>query len=122
MTPTPKKKFTLVGHRNGILKAVSIETLKIEQIVQIPLYHSEEEVSCAVFNPNGINFAIGTSQGNVYLGSVREDNMSKPKISIGKLDNISKSTSSSITSLQFSIFDPIGSLLVAFDNGTIKTW
>jgi len=27
-----------------------------------------------------------------------------------------------VTSIQFSVFDPIGSFLVAFDNGTVKTW
>jgi hypothetical protein len=28
----------------------------------------------------------------------------------------------SITSLEFSAFDPIGSFLVTMDNGTVKTW
>jgi hypothetical protein len=76
----------------------------------------------ATYNPNGINFAIGTNQGNVYFGSLKDDATGKLKITIGKLENISRSTANSVTSLQFSVFDPIGSFLVAFDHGTIKTW
>jgi hypothetical protein len=53
----------------------------------------------AVFNPNGVNFAIGTSTGNIYFGSVKEDALGAPKISICKLDNINKETDSSVTSL-----------------------
>jgi hypothetical protein len=68
-----------------------------------------------------VNFAIGTSYGNVYFGSLKED-LGKYKLICGKLENISKTSSNSITSLQFSIFDPIGSFLVAFDNGQVKTW
>ena len=29
---------------------------------------------------------------------------------------------SAVTSLQFSPFDPVGSLLAAFDSGVVKTW
>ena len=75
-----------------------------------------------MFNPNGINFAIGTNQGNVYFGALKEESAGTPKITIGKLENISKASNNSVTSLQFSVFDPIGSFLVAFDNGHIKTW
>jgi len=35
---------------------------------------------------------------------------------------VSKFENVGIASLQFSSFDPIGSFLVAFENGQIKTW
>lgn len=31
-------------------------------------------------------------------------------------------TPQNVTSLQFSQFDPIGSFLVSYDNGVVKTW
>lgn len=71
----------------------------MESIHQLPLFHANEEITCAVFNPNGINFAVGTSQGNVYAGSLKDDNTGKPKILLGKLENISKTTANSITSV-----------------------
>jgi hypothetical protein len=64
--------------------------------------------------------AIGTSHGNIYLGSIREEPNGKPKVSFGKLDNIK--VNNAVTSIEFSSFDPFGSLLVSFDNGVVKTW
>jgi len=83
----------------------------------------DEILSAAVFNPNKVNLAIGTSHGNVYLASIREDvsKGGRPRFLVGKLDNI-QSNNSAVTSLNFSLFDPFGSFLVSFDNGTIKTW
>lgn len=40
----------------------------------------------------------------------------------GRLDVHGLSYVQTVTSLNFSQFDPLGSLLVAFDNGVIKTW
>ncbi len=42
-------------------------------------------------------------------------------LSAGKMNSFAGQMIS-VTSLQFSLFDPIGSFLVAFDNGTVKTW
>jgi CRISPR/Cas system-associated endonuclease Cas1 len=56
----------------------------------------------AVYNPNGINFAIGTSQGTVYFGSIKEDSQGKARLLIGKIDCIVKGSNVSITSMQFS--------------------
>jgi CRISPR/Cas system-associated endonuclease Cas1 len=56
----------------------------------------------AVYNPNGINFAIGTSQGTVYFGSIKEDSQGKARLLLGKIDCIVKGSNVSITSMQFS--------------------
>ena len=74
-----------------------------------------------MFNPNGINFAIGTSHGSLYLGSLRDDAQSKPKLMLARLEP-NGGLPAAITSLEFSAFDPIGSFLVAMDNGMVKTW
>lgn len=58
-----------------------------------------EYITCAIFNPNGINFAIGTNLGNVFVGALKEETNGNPKILVGKLDNITKSTSNGVTSL-----------------------
>jgi len=74
-----------------------------------------------VFNPNGINFCIGTTLGTLFFGSLKVDAQGKPKAQIGKLEAFAR-YQNAVTSIQFSVFDPIGSFLVAFDNGTVKTW
>jgi len=73
-------------------------------------------------NPNGINVAIGTNLGNLFLGSVREDSQGRPKVMFGKVDVHGASFIHTVNSVQFSQFDPIGSLLVTYDNGVVKTW
>lgn len=61
-------KLALIGHENGILKVISVDTLNTESLFAIELAEKEQLVS-ATFNSNGVNFAIGTSHGNVYFGS-----------------------------------------------------
>ena len=95
--------------------------MKIDSQYRLPLASPDEYLSSAVFNPNGVNLAIGTSHGNIYLGSLREDAQSRPKFMIARLD-INGGIHASINSLEFSAFDPIGSFLVTFDNGQVKTW
>lgn len=80
-----------------------------------------DELTVGVFNQNGVNFAIGTKRGNVFFGSIKEEQTGKVKVLVGKIE-LNKDSNASITSLQFSVFDPIGSFLVAFDSGVIKTW
>jgi hypothetical protein len=80
-----------------------------------------ESLTAAVYNPNGVNFAIGSSLGCIYFGSVKPDTQGKIKVTVGKMDSFVR-YQNAVTSLQFSSFDPIGSFLCAFDNGTVKTW
>ena len=83
-------KFSLIGYSSGHIQIISIDNLKVESHVQIPL-EENEVLTTAVFNPNGINVAIGTSLGNVYVGSLREEINGSPKFSIGRLENIRNS-------------------------------
>jgi hypothetical protein len=55
-------------------------------------------VTAAVFNPNGINIAIGTSHGNLYLGSIREDQQGKGKVLFGRLE-MNGASSNAVTCL-----------------------
>src|SRR3569833_483528 len=123
LTNPQSNKLTLIGYANGTLKVVSLENLKSEHEFIIGLDESKnEELTVGVYNPNGVNFSVATNLGNVFFGSIKEDQQGNPKVLMGKIDQLTKDMNTSITSMQFSVFDPIGSLLVAFSNGTIKTW
>ena len=121
LSATNSSKYSVVGHVTGLIRLVNVECLKVEQTYKVPVnMELDETVTAGVFNPNGINFAIGTSLGHIFLGSIKEDSQGKPKVSIGRIDAVN--ASNAVTSLQFSMFDPIGSFVVAFDNGQIRTW
>lgn len=100
---------------------VNIDCLRVDSTFRIPLASPEEYLTCAVFNPNGVNLAIGTSQGSLYLGSLREDAQGRPKFLLAKVEPNGGLTHA-ITSMEFSAFDPIGSFLATMENGTVKTW
>jgi hypothetical protein len=63
-----------------------LESLKVEGSVKLPLQDEDEIITAGTINPNGINVAIGTNLGNIYLGSVREDSQGKPKAAFGRID------------------------------------
>jgi len=79
----------LIGYSFGLVQIFSIENLKVEGYAQIQL-EENEVLTAGIFNPNGINVAIGTSYGNAYIGSIRQETNGSAKFSIGKLENISK--------------------------------
>lgn len=62
-----QKKFRLIGHAQGELKLVTLDSLKVESIFKMDLQKGEE-LTTAAFNQNGMNFAVGTSFGTVYFG------------------------------------------------------
>jgi WD40 repeat protein len=121
LSGTNGAKYSIIGHQLGVLRLVNIECLRVEATYRVPLAAPEEYLTSGVFNPNGINFAIGTSHGSLYLGSLRDDAQSKPKFMLARLEP-NGGLPAAITSLEFSAFDPIGSFLVAMDNGMVKTW
>lgn len=51
----------------------NFETLKIEATYKLRL-ENDEIVTTAIFNPNGTNFAVGTSFGTIIFGSLKIDN------------------------------------------------
>jgi WD40 repeat protein len=124
LSATNGGRFSVIGHQGGLLRLINIESLKVDSSYRLPFQTPEELLTAAVFNPNGINIAAGTSHGNIYLGSIREDQQGRPKVLFGRLDinGAAVGTQYGITSLQFSDFDPIGSFLVSYENGVVKTW
>ena len=41
---------------------------------------------------------------------------------VGRLDIHGATRAQAVTAVHFSAFDPIGSFLIAFDNGIVRTW
>ena len=73
------------------MRLVDLDSLKVEHQFQVKLDSAVNEVvTAAVFNPNGVNFALGTSLGNLVIGSIKFDAQGKIKFSVGKIENISK--------------------------------
>ena len=102
---------------------VNLQCLRLEATFRLSLRSEDSEtLTSATFNPNSLNFALGTSLGGLFLGSIKTDAQGKAKVAYGRLDIHGLSYVQAVTSLSFSQFDPLGSLLVAFDNGVIKTW
>ena len=76
-----------------------MDSLKIEGCYQLKLDGDNEFITAAIFNPNGVNMAIGTSAGNVYLGVIKDDNSGKPtKVMFEKVENLNNN-GSAVTSL-----------------------
>jgi hypothetical protein len=88
LSATGTSPYSMICHQNGLVRLCSIENLKVEANYQVKFEARDENLTSAVYNPNGINFAIGTNHGNIYLGSIKIDGQGKPKLAIGKLDNI----------------------------------
>jgi WD40 repeat protein len=74
LSPPEGRRFSLVGYLHGLLRLLNIESLRLEGGFRLPLRAEEEEqISSGAFNPNGINFAVGTTSGSIFFGSLRED-------------------------------------------------
>ena len=54
------------------MKFVSIDSLKVDALFRIKL-GKDETLTVATFSKNGMNFAVGTSGGNVYIGTIKLD-------------------------------------------------
>jgi hypothetical protein len=63
-----------------------MDALKVEGSFKVQLHPDAEVLTTAIFNPNGINFALGTSHGNIFFGSLRDDAQSRPKLMLSKLE------------------------------------
>ena len=68
------RKYSLIGYQGGLIRLVNLECLRIDSSFRLPLRAEEDELlTAATFNPNGVNFAIGTSLGHIFFGSVKDD-------------------------------------------------
>jgi len=74
----------MIGHERGILKLVAVDALKVEAIYQLDLQEGEK-LTTGVYSPSGLNFAVGTSLGTVYLGNFKKDNYGRNIMRMSKL-------------------------------------
>ena len=84
-----------------------------------------ETLSCGCYSNSGHNFAIGTSFGKILIGMMKKDpmaNTTKYNLFISRVSTVSKTTDNAVTSLQMTSFDPLGTLLAAFDDGKVRCW
>lgn len=120
----PRDKSRMIGHCSGYVKVVSINALKVSSIYKVALAEGEA-ITCGVFGPSGLNFAIGTSYGAIYLGMMKRDPMatsSKYNMMLARVDEVSQGTSTAVTSIQLTTFTPQGNILAAFDDGKVRCW
>ena len=61
LSSTNGGKFSVIGHQGGLLRLLNIESLKVDSSYKLPLLSEDEILTAAVFNPNGINLAVGTN-------------------------------------------------------------
>lgn len=115
-------KYRLVGHVKGELEIIEIEKLKIESTCYLNDLADDEELTAAAFNASGLNFALGTSKGRVYFGTIHKGRLPVAQIKVAPLFGLAKDEDHAVTSIQISVFNPDGCLLVAFDNGQIRVW
>lgn len=115
------RRLRMIGHERGVLKLVAVDSLKVEAMYQLVLAEGET-LTTGVYSPSGLNFAVGTSHGVVYLGNYKKDKYGHNIMRMSKLHGLTLTQDNAVTSIQLSSFDPIGCLLVAFDNGQVRTW
>lgn len=93
-----------------------------------------EELTTGAITSNGMNFAIGTNFGDVYLGQFKKENHTgfemksssrsqQQVVKLARLVGLTKADSDEgVTSIQLSTFNPDGCLLVAFDSAQVRVW
>lgn len=122
---SPKdKKNRMIGHQCGFIRIIQINSLKTMSIYRLMLDEGET-LSCGCYSNSGHNFAIGTSFGKILIGMMKKDpmaNTTKYNLFISRVSTVSKTTDNAVTSLQMTSFDPLGTLLAAFDDGKVRCW
>lgn len=99
LSGTNGAKYSIIAHQAGLLRFVNIESLRVEGSVRLPIHLEDEQLTSGTINPNGVNVAIGTSLGNIYFGSLKEDSQGRPKAAFGRLDVHGSSYVQAVTSL-----------------------
>lgn len=71
ITYQPKtKRFRTIGHKEGYVKIIDVDTLGNNQFYHLDL-HEGELLTTGTYSPCGKNIAIGTSFGNIFLCQMR---------------------------------------------------
>lgn len=101
VTSAPKdKKNRMIGHENGYIRVIDINSLKVKSIFKIALEEGET-LTCGVYSPSGHNFCLGTSYGSIFLGMMKKDPMSNNKSNLfcARIDTITSTTENAVTSI-----------------------
>lgn len=119
------KKYRIIGHANGLLRFLQMDKLDIFMQHQIPL-DDDEEITAGAFS-FGDNFAVGTSYGNVFFGNMKNEDRALSGRSyvgcqIAQLKGLANDTCHAVTAIQMGQFTPEGCVIVAFDDGNVRTW
>lgn len=138
-----KQQYRMFGLKNGTLKFIDMNKLDFTGIFEVKLDRSRrEELNAGCFSKNGLNFAVGSTCGNVWIGNTKLDTnprdftslSSKPGsrksmgCNIGKCVGLLKNTEQeeekfSVSSIQMTDFNRgEGELVVAFTNGVVRVW
>jgi len=64
-----KKKFRLVGYSSGTIKRISLDKLKVTDILKIDMLMGEK-LTCGFYSENDYNFVMGSTYGNVFIASM----------------------------------------------------
>ena len=152
-----KKDKRLVGFSNGTIKRFDMKKLEAEHVFKVPM-NIGEKLTCGLFSENKSNFACGTNQGTLIIGSLEPIRKKSIDATYCRIENVGNFQSfesrtkslvklnsdimndqesidldqqisiddandwTGITSIHFPTIDPIGTILLAFDNGVIKVW
>ena len=68
-TSRQKKDKRLIGFSNGVIKRFDMKKLEAEHVFKIPM-NIGEKLTCGLFSENKSNFACGTNQGTLIIGSL----------------------------------------------------
>lgn len=101
VTSAPKdKKNRMIGHENGFIRIIDINSLKVKSIFKVALEEGET-LTCGVYSPSGHNFCLGTSYGSILLGMTKKDPMSNNKSNLfcAIVQTITSSTENAVTSI-----------------------
>jgi len=112
----------MIGYADGTIKILAFRKgFEPELAYKFELKTGEELTVCTMC-PNDINFAVGTTFGEVFLCSIKKD----PTFNIMavRLSGVTRQNDkfTPVTGILLSSFDPEGSMVVAFSNGEVRTW
>jgi hypothetical protein len=67
-----RRKYRLVGFSSGTIKRVSLDKLKVMDVLKLNMMNGEK-LTCGFYSENDKNFAMGSSYGNVYIASLTQN-------------------------------------------------